>query len=353
MAAAGSDEDSGAAREERKQQMLSPSKVSVRKEDKEAEEELGRRRTHREGVRRGRGRAREGRRYQRYHPREQEGWYEEYEGVWWFSEPIRGRSNKGTLRHYYWDEENDDWVLWEAPKPARRKRGGGRGAVRSSVGEGRSRAKFADTKPANLDDLTGADEAPPTNSKNGNFGSAQVQSRDPVATDKHDVLGREDTSSKREAHKKKERPVKTGQSSALKNTRLSEDREFADEPTVDSNKEVKTDHSKSPSLQAPKLKEKGSSSTQQSGRNSHRRKGPRERPLVVGHGKRQTKMTVQCDELAQQLMAGSYECMVCCDRVRERDEVWSCLCCYHIFHLRCIGRWARSPAAALSEGQPK
>ena len=72
---------------------------------------------------------------------------------------------------------------------------------------------------------------------------------------------------------------------------------------------------------------------------------------MVGRGKRPSKVTVQCDELAQQLMAGSYECMVCCDRVRERDEVWSCLCCYHIFHLRCINRWARSPAAALSEGQ--
>ena len=57
--------------------------------------------------------------------------------------------------------------------------------------------------------------------------------------------------------------------------------------------------------------------------------------------------TVQSDELAQQLTAGTYECMVCCERVGPRDHVWSCSGCYHVFHLRCIKKWARSPAAGV------
>ena len=62
---------------------------------------------------------------------------------------------------------------------------------------------------------------------------------------------------------------------------------------------------------------------------------------------RKTIPTVQSDELAQQLTAGTYECMVCCERVGPRDHVWSCSGCYHVFHLRCIKKWARSPAAGV------
>ena len=57
--------------------------------------------------------------------------------------------------------------------------------------------------------------------------------------------------------------------------------------------------------------------------------------------------TVQSDELAQQLTAGTYECMVCCDRVEARDYIWSCAGCYHVFHLQCIKKWAKSPAAGV------
>lgn len=62
--------------------------------------------------------------------------------------------------------------------------------------------------------------------------------------------------------------------------------------------------------------------------------------------------TPQSDELAQQLLAGTLECMVCYDHIRRRDEVWACGQCYHIFHLHCIQRWARSSAAAVSRGLP-
>ena len=73
-----------------------------------------------------------------------------------------------------------------------------------------------------------------------------------------------------------------------------------------------------------------------------------------GHKRRGKKavFTPQSDELSQQLLTGTLECMVCCDYVKRRQEVWSCSHCYHIFHLRCIQRWARSPAAAVSKGLP-
>lgn len=77
---------------------------------------------------------------------------------------------------------------------------------------------------------------------------------------------------------------------------------------------------------------------------------PRPRPPNPKARGRKVVPTVQSDELAQQLMAGTYECMVCCDRVRSRDQVWACGNCYHVFHLKCISKWATSPAAALDEG---
>ena len=54
--------------------------------------------------------------------------------------------------------------------------------------------------------------------------------------------------------------------------------------------------------------------------------------------------SLQSDVLSQQLSTGQYECMVCCDRVRVKDPVWSCSTCYHIFHLKCIKKWAKIPS---------
>jgi len=53
--------------------------------------------------------------------------------------------------------------------------------------------------------------------------------------------------------------------------------------------------------------------------------------------------SLQSDVLSQQLFTGQYECMVCCERVRVKDPVWSCSTCYHIFHLKCIKKWAKIP----------
>nr|XP_037291672.1 LOW QUALITY PROTEIN: transcriptional repressor NF-X1-like [Rhipicephalus microplus] len=58
----------------------------------------------------------------------------------------------------------------------------------------------------------------------------------------------------------------------------------------------------------------------------------------------------QKDRLTDQLLSGEYECMVCCERVRGTDAIWSCSSCYHIFHLSCVRKWALSPAALVKEG---
>ncbi len=60
--------------------------------------------------------------------------------------------------------------------------------------------------------------------------------------------------------------------------------------------------------------------------------------------------TVQSDQLAQQLTTGTYECMVCCECVRGRDQVWSCEGCFHVFHLKCIKKWASAPVLGTDEG---
>ena len=67
-------------------------------------------------------------------------------------------------------------------------------------------------------------------------------------------------------------------------------------------------------------------------------------------GSRHYVASLQSDVLSQQLTTGQYECMVCCDRVRVKDPVWSCSTCYHIFHLKCIKKWAKIPTN-LEEGK--
>ena len=51
---------------------------------------------------------------------------------------------------------------------------------------------------------------------------------------------------------------------------------------------------------------------------------------------------VCAEQMEEQLKQGSYECMVCCDNIRQEVAVWNCQKCYHVFHLRCIKQWVKS-----------
>ncbi|KAJ8010156.1 hypothetical protein DPEC_G00072050, partial [Dallia pectoralis] len=53
--------------------------------------------------------------------------------------------------------------------------------------------------------------------------------------------------------------------------------------------------------------------------------------------------------LIEQLSEEKYECMVCCEVIRVMAPVWSCLSCFHVFHLNCIKKWAHSPASQADE----
>ncbi|PFX24867.1 Transcriptional repressor NF-X1 [Stylophora pistillata] len=58
----------------------------------------------------------------------------------------------------------------------------------------------------------------------------------------------------------------------------------------------------------------------------------------------------QASVLIEQLRNETYECMVCCERIRCSAAVWSCCSCYHLFHLGCVRKWAKSSVATLPEG---
>lgn len=42
------------------------------------------------------------------------------------------------------------------------------------------------------------------------------------------------------------------------------------------------------------------------------------------------------------LGAQTYECMICCEVILKNRSIWSCSCCYAVFHLNCITKWSQS-----------
>lgn len=47
----------------------------------------------------------------------------------------------------------------------------------------------------------------------------------------------------------------------------------------------------------------------------------------------------QREQLIKDIESNSLECMICCDRIRDHQPVWSCTNCFHILHLNCIKTW--------------
>ncbi|KAK6632452.1 hypothetical protein RUM44_007494 [Polyplax serrata] len=53
-------------------------------------------------------------------------------------------------------------------------------------------------------------------------------------------------------------------------------------------------------------------------------------------------VTSQREQLVDLLFHGVLECLVCCESVSQTSAVWSCYNCYHVLHLKCVVKWARS-----------
>jgi len=43
----------------------------------------------------------------------------------------------------------------------------------------------------------------------------------------------------------------------------------------------------------------------------------------------------------REIASGSYECMVCYGGVTRKAKIWSCKCCWAVYHLNCIQKWGK------------
>nr|NP_001071774.1 transcription factor protein [Ciona intestinalis]BAE06581.1 transcription factor protein [Ciona intestinalis] len=142
--------------------------------------------------------------------------------------------------------------------------------------------------------------------------------------------------------------------------------QFADEHSSSKNNKEKRSHSsKQPirfshqkvnGVENPNRQKKDSSNKKSEARAKHENKLSEEKATKRISSKESKKSEVmkvdkrdQASVLHEQLTSGTYECMVCCDHVRPPQAVWSCGTCYNVFHMGCIKKWARSPAARIEE----
>lgn len=49
----------------------------------------------------------------------------------------------------------------------------------------------------------------------------------------------------------------------------------------------------------------------------------------------------QTESLSEELGRGTYECMICINKVRRFDPIWSCGNCFAALHIKCIHQWIR------------
>ena len=52
--------------------------------------------------------------------------------------------------------------------------------------------------------------------------------------------------------------------------------------------------------------------------------------------------TSQREQLINSLSKGVLECLVCCETISQNMSIWSCNNCYHVLHLKCVIKWAKS-----------
>ncbi|CEJ01242.1 hypothetical protein RMCBS344292_15276 [Rhizopus microsporus] len=79
--------------------------------------------------------------------------------------------------------------------------------------------------------------------------------------------------------------------------------------------------------------DKASNSSQPNRRKNRQRQRTVTEPLPTGDHDIATK-------LIYELKNSTYECMICMDTVRPANQIWSCDCCWAVFHLGCIKMWA-------------
>eukprot|EP00041_Stephanoeca_diplocostata_P034211 m.1151206 g.1151206 ORF g.1151206 m.1151206 type:complete len:655 (+) comp24480_c1_seq9:236-2200(+) len=53
--------------------------------------------------------------------------------------------------------------------------------------------------------------------------------------------------------------------------------------------------------------------------------------------------------MTKQLIAQTYECMVCYEAVKRQQKIWSCSVCYRAFHTKCIHKWSSFASKDSSE----
>lgn len=95
-------------------------------------------------------------------------------------------------------------------------------------------------------------------------------------------------------------------------------------------------------------KNKEGENNQQKLKHYHDYKNYRKRP--------QTKKPVntisisQREQLIKEIERNTLECMICCEKIKAYNPIWSCLVCYHILHLNCIKMWMKKSKESNEEG---
>ena len=54
------------------------------------------------------------------------------------------------------------------------------------------------------------------------------------------------------------------------------------------------------------------------------------------------------EKLANELSYERYECMICYDKVKKKDRIWSCEVCWACFHMRCVKDWSTTSTNNLT-----
>ncbi|KAJ2453527.1 FKBP12-associated protein [Coemansia sp. RSA 2336] len=63
---------------------------------------------------------------------------------------------------------------------------------------------------------------------------------------------------------------------------------------------------------------------------------------AASHSRTEPESQDLSSTLAKRLFNGSYECMICCDKVRPRHAIWHCDKCWAVFHIGCVKKWVKS-----------